>query len=141
MIINGPNLSLLGSREPDIYGRETLKDIEEMISLVAEDLGADTLFFQSNVEGEIVNKIIEEKDSVDGIIINAGAYTHTSVAIPDAIKATESVAVEVHLSNIYRREVERHTSLLSAACIGQVSGFGANSYLLALRALINELNK
>ena len=136
LVINGPNLSLLGTREPDIYGHETLDDINNKISDLAVELGAELDFFQSNVEGEIVNKIIEFRGIADGLIINAGAYTHTSIAIADCIKATGMRAVEVHLSNVYSREIERHTSMLSAVCVGGVYGFGSLSYTLALRAIL-----
>ena len=136
LVINGPNLGLLGTREPEIYGHETLNDINESMSALAGQLGVELIFFQSNVEGEIINKIIECKGIVDGLIINAGAYTHTSIAIPDCIKATSMRAIEVHLSNVYQRETERHTSMLSGACIGGIYGFGSTSYLLALRAIV-----
>ena len=139
LVINGPNLSLLGTREPDIYGHETLAGINDELDSLANELGLGLIFFQSNVEGEIINKIIACRTDVAGLIINAGAYTHTSIAIADCIKATGIMAVEVHLSNIYARETERHTSMMSAACIGQISGFGADSYLLALRALVDRL--
>lgn len=136
-IINGPNLNLLGTREPDIYGNETFAVFLNRIK--ADYPQAHIDYFQSNIEGEIINKIQETGFSYDGIIINAGGYTHTSVAIRDAIKAVTSPVVEVHISNVHSREEFRRESMLSPVCIGVIAGFGLNSYLLAIDALI--LNK
>lgn len=140
LIINGPNLNLLGKREPHIYGNMTLNDINDKIKnefLNKEEINFE--FYQNNIEGEIINKLHESMDKkVDGIVINAGAYTHTSLAIADAIKAIQIPTVEVHLSNIYSREDFRHKSFLSPCCIGQISGFGYYSYILAIYALINH---
>lgn len=134
MVINGPNINLLGQREPDTYGHETLDDICAMLQKEAAPLGATCQFVQSNVEGELVTAL-QHAGGCDGVILNAAAYTHTSVAIRDAIAAIAAPVVEVHLSNIYAREEFRHTSLISAVCRGSICGFGAGSYRLALYAL------
>ena len=133
LIINGPNLNLLGKREPHIYGNMTLNDINDKIK-------AEFSKIQNNIEGEIINKLHLSIGKVDGIVINAGAYTHTSLAIADAIKSIDIPTVEVHLSNVYSREAVRHKSFLSPCCIGQISGFGFYSYILAVYALINRFN-
>jgi 3-dehydroquinate dehydratase-2 len=135
LIINGPNLNLLGVREPDIYGRETLGDIEAWCGERAEALGLAIDFRQSNLEGEIVTWVQEARDVHDGIIINAGAYSHTSIAVFDALLACDLPVVEVHLSNLFRRESFRHHSYVSAAAVGMICGFGAHGYLLALDAM------
>jgi len=135
LVIHGPNLHLLGEREPDVYGKETMKGINELVSATAAELKLAVDFFQSNHEGEIVDQIGLAKSKYDGILINPAAYTHTSVAIHDALKATPVPAVEVHLSNIYQREEFRRHSLTAPACAGQISGFGKTSYMLGLRAL------
>ncbi|OGS25146.1 MAG: type II 3-dehydroquinate dehydratase [Elusimicrobia bacterium RIFOXYB2_FULL_50_12] len=140
-VINGPNLHLLGDREPDVYGKFTLEDINAGLASLAKELGVELEFFQSNHEGDIVEKIGSARKVFNGIIINPAAYTHTSVAIRDALAACGLPAVEVHLSNIYRREEFRHKSLTAPVVNGQVSGFGPDSYLLALRALVNLLNQ
>ena len=132
LIINGPNLNLLGTREPEIYGKTTLKDIETEIKNKAEQLKVEIECFQSNCEGEIVDKIGLAKNKFDAIIINPAAYTHTSVAIRDAISAVDIATIEVHISNIYSREEFRHKSFISPVCIGQISGLGIDGYLLAL---------
>ncbi len=140
LIINGPNLNLLGKREPHIYGNITLNDINDKIKTeFANNKNINFEFYQNNIEGEIINKLHASMGKIDGIIINAGAYTHTSLAIADAIKAINIPTVEVHLSNIYSREEVRHKSFLSPCCIGQISGFGFYSYILAVYALINHL--
>lgn len=140
LIINGPNLNLLGKREPHIYGNITLNDINDKIKAeFSNNNDINFEFYQNNVEGEIINKLHTSMGKTDGIIINAGAYTHTSLAIADAIKAVQIPTVEVHLSNIYSREKVRHMSFLSPCCIGQISGFGFYSYILAVYALINYL--
>ncbi len=134
LIIHGPNLDLLGEREVDIYGKTTIDDINKALKTAAKEEGLDITIVQSNHEGEIVDIIGKSKARYDGLLINPAAYTHTSVAIRDAISASSIPAVEVHLSNIYAREDFRHTSLTAPVCKGQVSGFGLNSYILGLRA-------
>ncbi|MBK5196419.1 MAG: type II 3-dehydroquinate dehydratase [Proteiniphilum sp.] len=133
-IINGPNLNLLGSREPDLYGDRSFDHYLE--SLQADFQGVDLTYFQSNVEGEIINKIQEAGYDSDGIILNAGGYTHTSVAIRDAVKAVPAPVVEVHISNVHAREEFRHHSMLSAVCLGVIAGFGLHSYRLAVEAIL-----
>ena len=139
LIINGPNLNMLGKREPEIYGSTTLDDINNKLSefakVVAEDIELE--FFQSNIEGEIVSKI--QSTDAKGVIINPAGYTHTSVAIPDAIKAVDIPAVEVHLSNVQAREDYRKISYISPVCIGTVAGFREDSYKMALLGLYNRL--
>lgn len=139
LVLNGPNLNLLGTREPDKYGTQTLADIETFVKDEASKLNVEVTFYQSNVEGELVNKIQEAKGNFDGIVMNPAAYTHTSVAIRDAILAVNIPTVEIHLSNIHTREEFRKTSLTAPACIGQITGFGANSYKLGLIAINNYL--
>jgi 3-dehydroquinate dehydratase-2 len=134
LVVNGPNLNLLGHRTPEVYGRETLADIELLLRSRAGELGVELAFVQSNHEGELVDAIHEHRDW-DGLIINAGAYTHTSLAIADAIEAVEVMAVEVHLSNVFAREQFRHLSYLSPVVRGQVVGFGYRGYLAALDLL------
>ena len=134
-IINGPNLNLLGLREPDIYGRETLADIEKNCARLARELGLECGFFQSNHEGRIIDRIQQARETADGIIINPGAFTHTSIAILDALNAFEGPVIEVHLSNIHRREAFRHKSFVSLRADGVLAGFGAQGYLLALRRM------
>jgi 3-dehydroquinate dehydratase II len=135
LVLNGPNLNLLGVREPETYGRETLADIEEacLERAAALDLAVD--FRQSNHEGQLIDWIQEARESADGIIINAGAYTHTSIAILDALRACELPIIEVHLSNIFSREAYRHTSYISTVAKGVICGFGSQSYILALDAI------
>ncbi len=139
LVVNGPNLNLLGTREPGVYGSLTLADINKNLEVEASRLGAYLFFVQSNSEGKLIDEIHSARDSFQGIIINAGAYTHTSVAIRDALAAVAIPTVEVHLSNIYRREEFRHHSYIAAIAIGQISGFGADSYLLGLQALLKYL--
>ena len=139
LIINGPNLNLLGEREPDKYGSKTLSQINEEIKAFAQTQNAEVEFFQSNIEGEIVTAIQNAKGDFDGIIINPAAYTHTSVAIRDAILGTQIKAIEVHLSNVYSREEFRQTTYTAGVCIGQIAGFGEYGYKLAILALINSL--
>ncbi|HXG31654.1 MAG TPA: type II 3-dehydroquinate dehydratase [Thermodesulfobacteriota bacterium] len=141
LVIHGPNLNLLGRREPDIYGTITLDELNSLLKKEADLLGIQIEFFQSNSEGEIVTKIQEAIGKFDGIVINPAAYTHTSVAIRDAISSTGISTVEVHISNVYRREGFRRKSLISGVALGVVSGFGTDSYLLGLRGLINHLRK
>jgi 3-dehydroquinate dehydratase-2 len=134
LILHGPNLNLVGTREPGIYGRQTLADIERRLHELASELGVALETFQSNSEGKLVDRIQAARESANAIVINAGAYTHTSVAIRDALLATELPVVEVHLSNTYKREAFRHRSLIADVAVGQIVGFGADSYLLGLRA-------
>ena len=141
LFLNGPNLNLLGTREPDKYGTQTLKDIEIFIKEEAKTLNIDVEFYQSNIEGELVNKIQEAKNIFDGIVMNPAAYTHTSVAIRDAILAVSIPTVEIHISNIHTREEFRKTSLTAPACIGQITGVGINSYKLGLIAINDYLKK
>lgn len=140
LVINGVNLDMLGVREPEQYGSMTLKDLEKELYAYSFELGIDLEAFQSNHEGEIVEKIHSTKNNFDGIVINAGAYTHTSVAIRDALSAVEVPTVEVHITNIYKREEFRHHSYLAPVCIGQISGFGVNSYKLGLKAVVDYLS-
>ena len=135
-IINGPNLNLLGVREPAVYGDATFESYLQSLKQLFPQCGIG--YFQSNVEGELINKIHETGFSFDGIVLNAGAYTHTSVALHDAIKAVTTPVVEVHISNVYMREPFRHKSLLAAACKGVIAGFGMDSYRLAIEALIYD---
>jgi len=135
LLLNGPNLALLGTREPAIYGTTTLADIVSATRAAAEARGWTLDAFQSDVEGELVHAICQARGVYDGIVINPAAYTHTSVALHDAIKACEVPTVEVHLSNVYAREGYRHESLTAPSCVGQICGFGAKGYLLALEAL------
>jgi 3-dehydroquinate dehydratase-2 len=139
LVLHGPNLNLLGRREPGIYGTVTLDEIDRLLALEAEKLQARVSTLQSNHEGVLVDAIHEAIGQHQGILINAGAYTHTSVAIRDALAAVNIPTVEVHLSNIYRREAFRHHSFIAPVAVGQISGFGANSYLLGLQALIHHL--
>lgn len=143
IVINGPNLNMLGKREPEIYGSLTLEDIESFLASRAETAGDDVSlsFFQSNSEGEIVTAIQDARGKFDGLIINPAAYTHTSVAIRDAILSAGLPVVEVHLSNIYRREDFRRKSFVSGVSVGVVSGFGAESYYLGLLGLVEHLRE
>lgn len=140
LILNGPNLNLLGSRQPEVYGSTTLADIEEMCAKRAGELGLEIDFRQSNTEGELVDWIHEARDGFEAIIINAGAYTHTSVALLDALLSVETPAIEVHLSNIHQREEYRQHSFIAGAAMGMICGLGAIGYELALEALANKLN-
>lgn len=139
LVINGPNLNLLGTREPAIYGGETLDDIKDKMTEKAATLDLNIDFRQSNVEGEMVNWIHEARENHDVIIINAGAFTHTSVAIMDALLAVDTPTIEVHLSNIFKREEFRHHSYISPAAIGMITGFGSTGYLMAVDAAHNML--
>jgi len=137
LCLNGPNLNLLGQREPDVYGRTTLAEIEAKVLKRAVQLGVTAEFRQSNLEGELVDWIHEARGAFDVIVLNAAAYTHTSVALRDAITAIGIPTIEVHLSNVYAREKFRHKSLIAPVCTGQITGFGANSYVLAIDAAVN----
>jgi len=141
LVIHGPNLNLLGTREPDKYGNTTLEDINLDLSALAYELGVEIDFFQSNTEGELVDKVQSALGEFDGIIINPAAYTHTSVALRDAFLAVQIPTVEVHLSNIHSREEFRQKSYIAPIAIGQISGFQANSYKLGLSAIVNYLQK
>lgn len=137
MILHGPNLNLLGKREPAIYGSQTLEDINSLLVNLSGELGCELAVFQSNSEGELIDAIQSAVQECHGILINPAAYTHTSIAIRDALSAVGLPTVEVHLSNIHRRETFRHSSMVAPIAVGQISGFGADSYLLGLRALFN----
>mgnify|MGYP001474751997 CR=1 FL=1 len=137
LFLNGPNLNLLGQREPGIYGSAALGDIESQVRARARQLGVEIDFRQSNVEGELVSWIQEARGNFQVLVINAAAYTHTSVALRDAISAVGIPAIEIHLSNVYAREEFRHKSLIAPVCKGIIAGFGTNSYLLALEAAVN----
>ena len=135
-IINGPNINLLGKREPSIYGARSFEDyLEELKERYPQ---VEFAYYQSNVEGEMINKIHEVGFDFDGIVLNAGAYTHTSIALQDAIRAVKSPVVEVHISNVYQREEFRHKSMISCACVGVICGFGLNSYRLGVEALLDR---
>lgn len=141
LVLNGPNLNLLGTREPEVYGVQTLSDIVEGLERLANDRGFELRAVQSNIEGELVNAIHAAKaDGLEGAVFNPGAYTHTSIALRDAISGTGLPVVETHLSNVHAREEFRHTSMLSAVCLGVVVGFGPTSYRLALDALLTHLD-
>jgi len=136
LVIHGPNLNMLGKRETDVYGNATLDEINNAVKLLAKELGADVSFFQSNSEGKLIDIIHEAAVAYEAIVINPGGYTHSSVALRDAIAAVNIPAVEVHMSNIYSREEFRHHSFISPVAAGQISGFGVNSYLLGFRAAV-----
>ncbi|PYG34770.1 type II 3-dehydroquinate dehydratase [Pelagimonas varians] len=141
LILNGPNLNLLGTRQPEIYGHTTLSDVEDMCRAHAEKIGVTVTCSQSNHEGALVDEIQNARGRHDGIILNAGAYTHTSIALMDAIKGTEAQLVELHLSNIHAREAFRHQSYISPVAVGLICGFGAHGYILAMDALQRHLEK
>ena len=139
LVMNGPNLNLLGEREPGIYGDESLAAINERLAEKGRELGTELDFFQSNREGALIDKLHESRGVYSAVILNAGAYTHYSVAIRDAIAAIKLPVIEVHLSNIHAREEFRHTSVIAPVCKGQISGFGAYSYTLALYAAVEAV--
>ena len=141
LVLNGPNLNLLGSREPGVYGSDTLEALEKRVKDYGRSKGVSVDAFQSNNEGELVTRIGKAAGVYDGIILNPAAFTHTSVALRDALQAVRVPCVEVHLSNVYARESFRHTSLTAAACLGQIAGFGVQGYLLAIDALVSRLGQ
>lgn len=139
LILNGPNLNLLGTRQPEVYGRETLSDIEAMCKEHAQKLGVEVSFFQSNHEGALVDAIHAAKNVHNGIVLNAGAYTHTSIALLDALASVELPAIELHLSNVHAREEFRHKSYISKVALGIICGFGSHGYILGMDALYKHL--
>ena len=139
-VLNGPNLNMLGLRQPEVYGTATLADVEALCAEAADKLGATLEFMQTNHEGVLIDAIHDARQNADGIVLNAGAWTHTSVAVRDAIASVDVPVVEVHLSNIHARETFRHTSMIAPVCLGQIAGFGVQSYVLGLRALASHLN-
>ena len=137
LILNGPNLNRIGKREPDIYGHETLEDVEKKLTMIAEKQSMNLDFFQSNTEGILIDRIHEAADDgTDGIIFNPGAFTHYSIALRDAIASIDVPVIEVHISNIHTRESFRQTSVIAPVCIGQLTGFGTDGYTLALQAFL-----
>jgi 3-dehydroquinate dehydratase-2 len=139
-VVHGPNLNLLGAREPEVYGRATLDEVNAAVAALAAELGVEAEFFQSNHEGALVDHVQDAAGRVAGFVVNAGAYTHTSIALRDALAGVARPYVEVHLSNVFARERFRHRSYLAAGAVGVVSGFGAESYRLGLRGLVEYLN-
>jgi 3-dehydroquinate dehydratase-2 len=140
LIINGPNLNMLGVREPGIYGSATLKDVEDSLKSLAEELGVEVDFFQSNYEGAIIDRIHQAYGKFDGLVINPGAFTHYSYAIRDAIDSVKIPTVEIHISNVHAREEFRHHSVIAPIAVGQIMGFGIYGYQLALRAIVHHLS-
>jgi 3-dehydroquinate dehydratase-2 len=140
-VVHGPNLNLLGTREPGVYGRTTLAEIDAALQRLGGELGAEVACFQSNHEGALVDHVQRQGPGVDGFVVNAAAFTHTSVALADALAGVARPYVEVHLSNVFARERFRHRSYIAAGALGVVSGFGADSYLMGLRALVEHLKK
>lgn len=139
LVVNGPNLNLLGTRQPEVYGKDTLADVETACRKLAADLGHDIDFFQSNHEGALIDRLHDARGNVDGIVLNAGGYSHTSVALRDAVASIEIPTVEVHVSNIHAREQFRHHSYLTPVALGIISGFGIYGYSLAIQALTAHL--
>jgi len=139
LVLNGPNLNMLGKREPEIYGKNTLDDVLNLVEEYCKTLNCDVEFYQSNHEGDLIDKI--HKSDADGIVFNAGAYTHTSIALRDAISSVKIPVVEVHISNVHSREEFRHKSMIAPVCLGQICGFGLDSYILAVNGLYRFLSK
>ena len=139
LILNGPNLNMLGKREPEIYGKNTLNDVLNLVEEYCNSLNCDVEFYQSNHEGDLIDKI--QMTDADGIVFNAGAYTHTSVTLRDAISSVKTPVVEVHISNVHSREEFRHKSMMAPVCLGQICGFGLDSYILAVNGLYRFLSK
>lgn len=141
LVLNGPNLNMLGKRQPEIYGYDSLQDVEQRCFNKGKELGLDVTCKQSNHEGELVTWIQEAREDFDGIILNAGAYTHTSIAIHDAILSSDTATIELHLSNIHAREEFRHKSFIGKVAVGIIAGFGVNGYSLALEAIKDYLDR
>jgi 3-dehydroquinate dehydratase-2 len=140
LILNGPNLNLLGTRQPEIYGHATLSDVADMCARVAQDLGVAVEFAQSNSEGALIDILHQARGTIDGVVFNAGAYTHTSVALRDAITASDLPVIELHISNVHARETFRHYSMIAPVCLGVICGLGVAGYPLALRAMCDHVS-
>ena len=141
LVLHGPNLNLLGTREPEVYGSMTIDDINNKLIALGRELGADVTCAQSNHEGALIDALHDARVWANGVVFNPGAYTHTSIALRDAIAAIQIPVVEVHLSNVYAREEFRHVSMISAVCKGKITGFGWNSYMLGVRSLVDTAMK